>query len=87
MSADDRDICGITPFSLPEGHKFTAACMAHDRLYKSREEGFPTLTRAQADKALLRSMLKIAKEEKSLSLKAQAYAYYGLARVFGGIFW
>lgn len=87
MSADPNEVCGITPFALPEDHPFTVSCQMHDRLFQSHEDGFVTLTRAEADKALLRSMLTIAKEKESTSLRLQAYAYYGLARVFGRIRW
>lgn len=87
MPADEKDICGVTPFSLPEDHPFTPICRSHDQIFISRENGFPTGSRKRADKALLSGMLGIAKRENKLGLKVQAYCYYALARVFGGIFW
>lgn len=72
MSADPNEVCGITPFALPTDHPFTVSCQMHDRLFASREQGFKTLSRAEADKALLRSMLNIAKEHGSTSLRVQA---------------
>ena len=84
---DPEEQCGYGAFSLPKDHPFLVSCKMHDRLFESRDSGFKTLTRKQADKALLDSMLKIARERKSFSLRLQAYAYYALARAFGGLFW
>jgi len=84
---DDRDICGFGILSLPPEHPFTQACARHDRWYvrKSLEEQTPG--RRRVDDLLLREMLHIAKEEKSFKLKAQAYLYFGIAKLVGKIFW
>lgn len=84
---DPIERCGYSKISLPKDHPFQPACEMHDRLFLSRELGFKTLTRKEADRALLRSMLIIARERKSASLKAQAYLYYAFVRVFGVLAW
>ena len=87
MVADKKNRCGVFPFSLPEQHPFTPICKMHDQVFVAKEQGFPTGGRKRVDIALLSGMLGVAKERKSLSLKMQAYLYYGLARTFGKIFW
>lgn len=83
--SDERG--GYWIFKLRKSHPFQPAFEMHDRLYGSFSQGFHTMTRLQADRFLLRSMLIIAKEKKSKSLKSQARLYYALARVFGGLVW
>jgi hypothetical protein len=87
LPEDETERLGWGPFSLPAGHPFQPAAQMHDRIFESREKGFRTMSRDAADSALLASMLRIAEERKSASLKAQAYVFYGLARMFGGLFW
>jgi len=84
---DPNEVCGYGIFSLPADHPFEPACQAHDRIYESRDSGFKPRTRSEADSALLASMLRIAEERKSVKLKMQAYALYGIARAFGALFW
>lgn len=84
---DPNEACGYGIFSLPKDHPFEPACQMHDRIFESRDSGFKSRTRSEADSALLASMLRIADERKSAKLRIQAYAFYGLARAFGALFW
>jgi hypothetical protein len=87
LSEDDTERGGWGPFSLPADHPFWPAFAVHDRIFASKAAGFPTMGRRNADRALLRSMLTIAAEKQSASLRAQAFLYYGVARAFGKLFW
>jgi hypothetical protein len=78
---------GYWIFSLPTSHPFQPAFVLHDRAYKAKELGTLKASRKTVDKALLKNMLMIAKERKSLRLKAEAYLYYRIARAFGGFVW
>ena len=87
LPEDPDERGGWGPFSLPPTHPFQPAFEAHDRLFASRDDGFFSRSRKDADEYLLRGMLNIARERKSSRLKAEAYLYYTLARAFGGLFW
>lgn len=88
LPEDDSERGGWGPFSLPVDHPFQPSFQMHDRIFGSRERGFVGgFTRYEADRLLLDSMLRIARERKSTRLRAEAYVYYGLARAFGSLFW
>lgn len=88
LPEDQNNLCGYGPFSLPADHPFTRACVLHDYEFDLKHKGEATDGgRATADKMLLKRMLDIAKAEDSVQLKFEAYAFYGIARVFGGLFW
>lgn len=81
---DERDICGIGPFSLPND-SFNSICGWHDRMYRLKEEGTQTFSRLEVDQRMLRAMLIFAGD--STLRKVKAYTFYGLARLFGGPLW
>ena len=87
LPEDPNNVCGYGPFSLPAEHPFTRACILHDYEFDLKHKGEVTEGRRSADKMLLKRMLEIANAEDSMRLKFEAYAFYGLARVFGGLFW
>jgi hypothetical protein len=70
-------------WKLPNTHPFYIAGVAHDIAYENKigNSSYPY------DRIFLETCLKIAKEKKSLSLKAQAYLFYGLARLWGIVRW
>lgn len=79
--------CGYSFLSLPPDHPFTPACHRHDLKFLGNELHLNKLGRNEADKDLLSDMLAIARKKNSLMLKAQAYTLYGVARMFGKLFW
>lgn len=85
---EDKSVrCGYGWFSLRKGHPFEPACKVHDSIFEAKENKQPTISRREADKQLLRSMLAIADFEQSKWLKAQAVACYVAARLFGRLMW
>lgn len=82
LPEDPIDRCGYAIFSLPSSHEFSEACSVHDETFLRKG-----ISRNLADTRLLKDMLKIAKDKKSLKLKLQAYIFYGIARTFGKLFW
>lgn len=79
---DPKIRCGYSRFSLPEDHPFTPACKIHDEAFEHK-----LISRNLADTHLLKDMLRIARARQSFKLEIQAYIFYGLARVFGKLFW
>jgi hypothetical protein len=83
--ADDPHIaCGIYPFILKDT-KFIDACAWHDAMFEldsflQRKDW----TRKQVDRWFLNQMLLISKTRLD---RAQAYLFYGIARLFGGPFY
>lgn len=77
--------CGIGLTSTGAEDPFIAACSWHDKAYTERSWHEKNLTRKQVDQAFLAQMLTIAGD--SPVLKAKAYLYYSLARLFGSTFW
>lgn len=86
MSGDSEDRCGVFPLVLSHD-KFQSLCAWHDEQYILKEEGKQTLSRKEIDKRFLKAMLIQAEALDSWSYKLRAYAYYGIARAAGGIFW
>lgn len=87
IKRDPNDVCGYTPFNLPPDHPFTPACRIHDWEFDQEEQGAQDKSRRTVDAELLKRMLLIARNNQSFSLRVQAYTYYALARIFGGIMW
>lgn len=85
LIADDRDICGIGPFSTGQDDPFIRMCELHDKSFVLKENGEETLSRYEVDRRFLNAMLIRAGD--SLKLRARAYLYYGFARAFGAPFW
>lgn len=84
MPADDpHEGCGIWP-ALITDTKFLPACAWHDVAYIRESFLQGKLTRKQVDRWFLDQMLRIATNWRE---RAQAYAFYALARVFGAPFW
>lgn len=52
-----------------------------------KEKKMETPGRAAIDKAFWEAMLRVAKKKKSPMLKAEAYLFYGLVRLFGKVAW
>ncbi len=68
-------------WQLPDTHPFHWAGVLHDRDYDHRYER----TSKPADQRFLKRCLKVAGND--ISLKIQAYTFYGLARAWGKIYW
>lgn len=86
LPEDDAVGCGIRYIGLFEASSpMVPACLAHDTAYDAHELGVEPRSRREVDQAFLNDMKTIA--GNSLRLKLLAYTYYGIARVFGGLFW
>ncbi len=85
MVADDKDRCGVGSFSTDSDDPFSAACEWHDLQYRRKEDKKSILSRKRVDEQFLKQMLEIAGD--SWKLKAKAYFYYRVARLFGGPLW
>lgn len=83
LPQDKKNLCGYGRFTLPEDHPFTPICvLEHDAAYEAYLNGFPTRPLSEADSAMFTAMLGVARERRSLSLRAQAYAFYGITTIF-----
>lgn len=85
-SSDDFDGCGITPLISPND-SLRAACKRHDERYLFFGPGKRARERASVDKEFLLDMKRIIRSSGKWWLYPKAYLYYGIARVFGGIFY
>lgn len=85
MPFDNKSECGIGPLTTGLDDAFAVICDIHDQSFVLHEQGQETLTRKEVDARFLRAMLIRAGD--STSLKARAYLYYSIARVFGNPFW
>ena len=78
-SLDEVTRCGVGILSLPENHKLTAACRAHDYAYSSPVyQAFHT--RREADKMLER-------HAALLGYSATGKVFRVISRIFGSFFW
>lgn len=68
-------------WKLPESHPFTPAGIKHDLAYDTMLEP----TSKKADDEFLKDCLKIAGND--LKLKAQAYLFYYIIRIWGFFRW
>lgn len=85
MTKDTEGIgCGIYPLLLKRS-KFIEACSWHDQTYTEQSWAQLNLTRKEVDDWFLQQMKQIAGD--STLRKAQAYLFYGIARVLGGLWW
>jgi hypothetical protein len=82
---DKRDRCGVGIFSTGENDTFAKECAWHDALYVLRKQGDVTFNRITVDKTFLKMMKE--KAGRNILLKAKAYTYYALARIFGRTLW
>lgn len=86
MKDDKAEGCGISKIWITsENDHFHRACSWHDSAYLEGSEASKYLSRKETDHRFLVQMLGIAKNDPML--KAKAYFYYGLVRLFGGVFW
>ena len=85
MVYDERDICGAGIASTGDDDPFVPACSWHDLQYRRKENKKTQLSRREVDNHFLKQMLEIA--NGSWRLKAKAYLYYSVARLFGGPLW
>jgi hypothetical protein len=85
MVADEKDRCGLWELSTGDNDPFIDACVWHDERYVAKELGKDRIGRKRVDRQFLTQMLEIAGD--SLVLKARAYSYFGIARLFGGPLW
>ena len=81
---DPSERCGYRGFSYGKTHPFHECCAAHDRAYKSVEDG-AILDRREVDRALLQCCLK--KAGASPFSKAEAYLFYAIVRAVGWAVW
>lgn len=76
--------CGDPPFTVRD-RRFIDACSWHDAAYSRGSWHQFNLSRYRVDRAFLEQMLQIA--DGQILPTAKAYLYYGIVRVFGGIWW
>ncbi len=76
--------CGIWPLLL-KNTRFYPACVWHDHAYTEDSWAQNNYGRLNTDRWFLKQSLEIA--GGSIYHKARAYLFFGLARVFGKIFW
>lgn len=74
--------CGVWPFVLPADDPLTECCAKHDAQY-SNQAWQISHNRSEADAELRDSILKTQKGWR----RYMAYPFYGLVRIFGGLFW
>jgi hypothetical protein len=85
MKHDEFEGCGISRFwMLPGKHWAAQACSWHDRQFDLRHEGKQTKPRHVIDRMFLRLLLTTARTRFQ---RVQAYALYGIAKTFGGLWW
>ncbi len=82
---DDRIVCGYWFINTGTKEKLIEACRWHDDAYTEGSFHQKKLTRSFVDKWFLDQMLLIAKDD--ISRQVRAYAFYGISRIFGGLFW
>ena len=91
LPRDDCARCGVGPFSLPDSHPFTRACVLHDHEFDLAHAGTPEKTRSQADKELFWRWALIANNtsdaKKACELMEDVCTYWPLARKYGKVFW
>lgn len=87
MTKDDSQVgCGISSIWMTSNNDiFFPACEFHDSAYEKDSFLQKKFTRAAIDKMFLNQMLVIA--EENILLKARAYLYYYIVRIFGGKYW
>ena len=78
-------LCGVYPFETSSKDTFTKACKLHDLAYIEGSIEQKIFSRKEVDQIFLKQMLELSGESKLK--KAKAYTYYGLVRLFGGVFW
>lgn len=87
----EKDRCGGGFLHTPQSDKLTPACEVHDHEYVKAESGEQTKSRKQVDDQFLDQMLTLVAYEKNSwkrgLLTVQAYTYYGIVRLVGGLFW
>lgn len=76
--------CGVYPLLLKHS-KFQDSCFWHDTSYLENSWHQKNMTRKQCDDWFLKQTLLIAGDNKLD--RAQAYLFYGIARVLGGWWW
>lgn len=82
---DPYEGCGITPFTTGPNDVFASACSWHDKTYLNQSWHEKNLERRIVDLQFYHQMLLISGD--NLILRAKAWAYYRIARLFGARFW
>ena len=77
--------CGVGPLTTSKEDIFYPACVWHDKAYTRGSKYQEYMSRGDVDDIFLSKMLDIA--EDNATKTAKAFLYYGLVRIFGGIFW
>lgn len=86
MSKDTEGTgCGIKPFMTDKNDPFYDACSWHDQTYTQNSWQQLNFRRKIIDQIFYKQMLEIAGSNPLL--KAKAWLYYKLARIFGARFW
>lgn len=85
MNRDEIEGCGISKvWMLPSNHWAVPACHWHDQQFDVARTGHQTKSRQTVDRMFLNLMLLTARTRWQ---RIQAYALYGIARTFGGLWW
>lgn len=86
-SGDDEYCgCGISYiWATSPNDPLQEACAWHDAAYMKGSDEQQRFTRSVVDKTFLDKMLNIASDD--WKLRARAYLYYGIVRLFGSTFW
>lgn len=78
--------CGIRPALL--GGWADKACKWHDEAYTKGSTQQRHVSREEVDLAFLNQLLDMADGRKYATLRRlQAYTFYSIVRVFGGLWW
>lgn len=85
LKDDKHEGCGISPLATGKRDPFFDACRWHDDAYVRNSWHQYNLKRKETDLYFLKQMLSIAGDNPFL--RARAYLYYRLARIFGRRFW
>ena len=82
---DPTVACGVWPFTTGPNDPMLNACAWHDKAYEEGSWYQEHMTRREVDQMFLSQMLIIAKDSKTLKLRA--YTYYAVVRALGWMFW
>lgn len=90
LDYDNEVGIGWGPFKLPNDHPFFPAAQVHDWRYDDLIAGTSEMTLKQADREMLRNMLRIAAAEgwktkdpgEFAKLAREAWMFYGIVRAW-----
>lgn len=85
LAHDPNDVCGYWFLSTGTKEALIDACRWHDTAYTEGSFHQQRLTRKEVDQWFYQQMLLVAGDDWTRRMRA--HAFYGVARVFGFLFW